>query len=155
MQQAEQCFKSAVDLWFYAVIAFVIITLGATIIPNLSVLQEQMSTAGLIILFAGLLLGIGLPIWMLFSTYYIVTPDTLIVRCAPFRWTIPRAEITAIVPSRSLLSSPALSLKRLEISYANSRAILVSPRDEAGFRQCTGLHPLTTLETSHDRHAND
>ena len=50
----------------------------------------------------------------------------------PFRWRVPIDAITAITPTRSALSSPALSLDRLRIEYGE-RAILVSPIYKEGF----------------------
>jgi len=50
------------------------------------------------------------------------------------RWRIPAREITRITPTRSLTSSPALSLDRLRIEYDGGRqAVLVSPVDQDAF----------------------
>ena len=46
-----------------------------------------------------LLLGWGLPLWMLVATDYTVTEDALKVRCGPFRWTVRRADVEAITPN--------------------------------------------------------
>lgn len=69
---------------------------------------------------------------VVFPTNYTIGPDALIVRSGVIRSSIPYQEIQAIRASGSWLSSPALSLDRLEIAYGNSRT-LISPRDRAGF----------------------
>lgn len=69
---------------------------------------------------------------VVFPTRYTIGPDALIVPSGIIRSSIPYQEIQAIRPSGSWLSSPALSLDRLEIAYGNSRT-LISPLDRAGF----------------------
>ena len=54
--------------------------------------------------------------------------DTLVAK-----WKIPVADIVGVTPSRNPLSSPALSMDRLNISYGKRKFILVSPEDKAGF----------------------
>ena len=72
--------------------------------------------------------------WLVLTTKYTVTQDTLLVQSGPFRWRIAKSEITQIVPSKSMLSSPALSLDRLRIDYAAGRkSVLISPQDQEGF----------------------
>jgi hypothetical protein len=74
-----------------------------------------------------------LAIWITFTTYYELEHDALVAHSGPFSWRIPLAQITAVRPSNSLLSSPAMSMDRLEITYGSGRSILVSPLDKAGF----------------------
>lgn len=80
-----------------------------------------------------LLLGAGLPLWVLFATHYRFEADTLCVRCGPFSWRVPLNEVRAVTSSRSALSGPALSPDRLRIDYGRGRTLLVSPADRAGF----------------------
>ena len=65
-------------------------------------------------------------------TYEIRDTD-LLVRSGPFRWKINLEDIRSIQPSHSLISSPALSLDRLEIRYGSGQVILISPKDHAAF----------------------
>ncbi|MBC6609826.1 PH domain-containing protein [Hymenobacter sp. BT507] len=76
-------------------------------------------------------------IWLLRSTYYEVQPQTQMLRVVsgPLTWQIPVTSITRIKPSHNVLSSPALSLDRLKISYNRYDEILVSPRDKADFME--------------------
>ncbi len=66
------------------------------------------------------------------STYYLIDAGTLVIRSSVFSWRVPIAEIRSITPTRSALSSPALSLDRLRIEYGG-KAIMVSPVDRRRF----------------------
>ena len=94
---------------------------------------------GLIIIGGTAIFTLGLPIWMLLSTYYQVGEHELKVRCGPFVWRIDRSSIQSIKPSRTLLSSPALSLDRLEIRYGDHRSIMVSPLSREAFIEDLGV----------------
>lgn len=67
------------------------------------------------------------------NTYYEVGTDELRVVSGPFRWKIPLSEITDIRPTRNPLSSPALSMDRLKVSYGKRKSVLISPADKEGF----------------------
>ncbi|MGZ8797288.1 MAG: PH domain-containing protein [Thermoanaerobaculia bacterium] len=69
---------------------------------------------------------------LLRSTYYIIDGDTLIIRSSFLKWRVPIAKILSVTPTRSPVSSPALSLDRLAILYDGKR-ILVSPQDKRRF----------------------
>jgi uncharacterized protein YcbX len=45
---------------------------------------------------------------------------------------VPLKSVTALRASRSLLSAPALSLDRIEVSYGSKR-VVISPRDRIAF----------------------
>ncbi|MCC5863097.1 MAG: PH domain-containing protein [Gammaproteobacteria bacterium] len=128
-------FRSAVDHWFYLVL------LGSGAIIFVSVLPllhtghpEQMLVA---LLATGL--GLGLPLWLLLTTRYIVDGAVLEVRSGPCQWRIMRRQITSVRASRSTMAAPALSLNRLEIRYGNGQCLLVSPADREGFLRCLGF----------------
>jgi len=73
-------------------------------------------------------------------THYTIAHGELRVVSGPFRRTIPLSEITGIEPTRNPLSSPALSLDRLKVSYGDGKYVLISPADKTGF--------LSSLENS-------
>lgn len=132
-------FRSAIDWWFYAVIVVSGIVVAVAVFPLLKSGQTgQVVVAGVMALIA-----VGLPVWLLLSTYYRVEAGSLEVRSGPFRWTIALSEIEQVRGSRSVLSSPALSLNRLEVRYGRGASILLSPRDRQGFLNAIG-HPLRT-----------
>lgn len=93
----------------------------------------QQSAREVLVLSPALLIGAGLPLWILAATDYTLEAGELRARSGPFRWRVPLRDITAITPTRSLLSSPALSLDRLRIDYGRGRALMISPADRQGF----------------------
>lgn len=129
----SQSFKSAVDWWYYAVLILVPLSLLSQI-PSFSDPDE------LRWLLAVGLLATALPVWLLLSTRYIVSAELLLVKSGPFRWRIPRAEIHSVETSRSVLSSPALSLDRLRIDYGAGKFVLVSPAQRNAFIEALAVN---------------
>ena len=79
-------------------------------------------------------------IWLVLTTKYSIEETTLKIQSGPFTWQIEKREITKVTPTRSIISSPALSLDRLRIDYASGRSsILVSPKDKVGFVKALGI----------------
>jgi hypothetical protein len=71
---------------------------------------------------------------MMLNTYYTITGTALHLRSGFLvNITIDINTIKSIAPSHTLLSSPALSLDRLEINYNTYDSIAVSPKDKTGF----------------------
>ncbi len=128
-------FRSAVDGWFTLVIAGSAVIIAVSVLPLLRTGEPAQVLVGLLIT----ALGLGLPVWLLLTTRYIIDGSVLEVRSGPFRWRIIRRQITAVRASRSMLSAPALSLDRLEIRYGNGQSLLVSPADREGFLRCLGF----------------
>lgn len=122
-------FKSAVDWWYYVI---VLVTSGAALLAVVPVIGT--GRPGSIVFGATLLLvTAGLPLWLLFTTEYEIAQQMLKIRSGPFRWSIPVASISSVADSHSVISSPALSLRRLKVSYGRGKTILVSPADRDGF----------------------
>ena len=65
---------------------------------------------------------------------YILDEDRLSIRCGIFRFKLNLAEIERIEKSRSWMSGPALSLKRVLV-VSNGRAYLISPMNRDDFIQ--------------------
>ena len=127
-------FKSAVDLWLLVIVALVvIISLGVSVC-----LVLQRSPAGYLRVIGVLAVGIGLPLWLLYTTQYVVKDEVLRIQSGPFKWTIPITSISQIVETSNPLSSPALSLRRLKITYGESKTVIVSPKDREGFLKAIG-----------------
>lgn len=122
----NRVFKSAVDNWYY------VLMVAVPIIVVVPAFFTTLTTDDYLALGIALIAA-TLPVWLLFTTDYQINRQELLIRSGPFRWNIRRADIQKVEPSRSLLSSPALSLDRLQITYGNNRRILVSPRDKEGF----------------------
>lgn len=128
-------FRSKIGWWYWATIVFVVVAMAYALIVTLN---SASSGVELAVLTLSALVGIGLPVWLAFSTRYQVNDSDLVVRSGPFRWTIPRNSITTIRRSRSILSSPALSLDRLEIEYSGGEKLHISPDDQDGFLAAIG-----------------
>jgi len=126
-------FNSKIDLWLLVVL---LLFAAVCLFPALRMLGAGTGIA--MRAFAVLLLLIAaLPVWLIAATHYVLTDTALEVRSGPFRWRVRLDEITAITPTRSPLSSPALSLDRLRIDYGRGRSIMISPEPRQAF-----LHQL-------------
>lgn len=88
--------------------------------------------AGQPILAIVLSLPIALVAWIALTTKYAITADHLAIRCAFLTSRIPLQTITKVRPTRTILSAPALSLDRLEITHDAGIAV-ISPRDRERF----------------------
>ncbi len=122
-------FRSKVDAWL------VVILVAAAVAALAAAASAFRQASGMALLapVAVVAFGAALPIWILASTAYVVEGGALHVRSGPFSWRIPVSSITNIEPTRSLLSSPALSLERLRVEYGPGKSILVSPADQQAF----------------------
>ena len=127
-------FPSAVDKWFY-VFAFGLPL--ALVAANLHLLSQQLLVTDVVMLTIAVA-AVLLPLWLLFSTTYVVEGERLVIRSGPFQWCVVLADIKAVRSTRSPMAAPALSLDRLELQYGNGRRILVSPRDRKGFLRAIG-----------------
>ena len=126
----ESRFSSKIDGWL---IPIIVLSVGGLVAALIAVMATptpwpiRLLVAGATVLVTVLLLTI------LKSTYYLVSDTDLRIVSGPFKWTIPLGDIDDITPSRNPLSSPALSIDRLKISYGKKKFVLVSPEDKAGF----------------------
>lgn len=75
----------------------------------------------------------ALILWCWFGTYYEINGGQLKIVGGPFRWKIDIMMIMSIRKTRNPLSSPALSLNRLELQYGKWGTILISPKNEEQF----------------------
>lgn len=126
-------FESAVGWWYYLIIILVAGSLWFSFVPQIKTGQASPVFAVLVIL-----LALGLPLWLLFSTFYRVENGILHIRSGPASWKIKVSEIHSAEPSHSLWSSPALSLNRIKLIYGQGKHILVSPKDHQAFLKAIG-----------------
>lgn len=90
----------------------------------------------LVLIFTPLNVFIIIPIWL--NTYYLLKDGELLVKCGLLSFKkIDCDSITKVTETRNPVSSPALSLDRLEITYklrsGSTKHIIVSPKDKVGF----------------------
>jgi len=122
-------FRSKVDTW----LSCVLLIAAAMALRAAATTLRQDSGTGLLVAVVLVLIGAILPMWILLGTVYSVESGTLRIRSGPFSWRIAVESIRAIEPSRSPVSSPALSLERLRVEYGAGKWVLVSPADQRAF----------------------
>ncbi|AIE59171.1 PH domain-containing protein [Bacillus methanolicus] len=79
-------------------------------------------------------------LWMWLTTYYVLDESNLVIKYGPFKKIIPLNTIKSVKKSMNPLSSPALSLKRLEIVYSQNNMVLISPKDRDEFMKILSKH---------------
>lgn len=125
----ETIYRSKVGVWFYLAIG---VAGGAVLLATWQIVQAR-GAVGIVAISPALIIGLGLPIWMLMSTCYTVTATQLLIKCGPLRVQVPISEISRITPTSNMLSSPALSLDRLLIEYSRGKSVMISPKNKEAF----------------------
>jgi len=124
-------FESKRDLWLILVLRIMplvlLVAVGAVWYQQHGDMRGPIAGAAVVIAFE-LILSES----VLRSTYYRIDNGTLVIRSSYITWRVPIAEIRSVTPTRSALSSPALSLERLRIEYGR-KTILVSPDNPERF----------------------
>lgn len=122
-----------------------VVLVGAAVVLLLSAAKEWSQASG--VAAAVMVVALGAPalltLWVLAATTYTVGRSTLRIRSGPFTWRIAISSITGITPTRSILSGPALSLRRLRVEYGPRRSVLISPADQQGFLRAIGSSKRT------------
>ena len=128
-------FKSKIDWWLYLLLIFlpfqsvgVLIYLYAQGDPN-----AWADWIGVFIV-AGIYGG------LLFSLYYELEEDALLIRFGMVRSRVAYKDITLVEPTRSLISSPALSLDRIQIHSKTDLGTIISPKDKSLFIETLANH---------------
>lgn len=123
--------KSAVDWWWGGLVigVAVLLLVSAAIVP-----QE-----GRLGIFAAVLPVVALILWMILGTYYEFHDEHLFCRCGPFFERIPYDKIKSARLTRNLLSSMALSSRRIEIRQHGkgyfTGTTMISPVNKEDFLQ--------------------
>lgn len=84
----------------------------------------------------GVFVSLVIPIfilWIWLTTYYVLDDSNLVIRYGPFKKIIPLNLIKSVKKTINPLASPALSLKRLEITYGQYNNVLISPKNREEF----------------------
>lgn len=123
----DMTFPSRIDAWLALAAAG---GLAAALAGGLTALDTNPDQA----LFAFGLAGFMLLLTALvgWPCRYTLTDDHLLIRFGVIRQRIPYADITDVAPSRALWAAPAMSLRRVKVSY-RGRFQLVSPRERERF----------------------
>ena len=123
---AATIFPSRVDGWLVAVLLLAVVSPLAAV---------WWAGADMVLALASVLVTLLVCGVLLVPCRYTLESDHLLIRCGLIRQRIAYRDITAITPSRSLWSAPALSLQRVKLSYGRTSSQLVSPRERAVFIQ--------------------
>jgi hypothetical protein len=122
-----QWFPSKVDWWLglLLVVAPAVTLIATLTAPPSERLEGLLGTAVLAAVYLGLV----------FPMSYGLTDSELIVRHGLVRQRIKLADIVEVTPTRNPLSSPALSLDRLRITFGSGmfKKVLISPAAKAEF----------------------
>ena len=126
-------FQSKRDVWIVALIW------AGALLSVFGALAQLTATAPFLFK-AAMLVFLGsaayFMLWVHYSIDYPLTDEKLLIRCGPFRFSVPLAEIDSVSPSHNPLSSPAGSLDRLLIKWnAERKRILISPLRKTEFLQ--------------------
>jgi hypothetical protein len=129
-------FPSKKDWWIYPVFLGVIIAVFTPL-----VMDKDLSS-----IWTGIPITLLL-IWIWFTTYYVIQENSLIVRSAFIHKIIPIHDIKSIRKTFNPLSSPALSLNRLEIQYGTYNRVLISPENREQFlEELVKLNPSIRID---------
>ena len=115
----------------YTLLIVVFVVFFGSLIPNF--IYDGFSnvmfttTAGLIVMY-------GLILHMFFNTTYTIDQQMLHIRCGFFRYKpINIMNMKKISKSSSIISSPAASFDRIEISYGKFDELIISPKHKLKF----------------------
>uniref|UniRef100_UPI000255B921 PH domain-containing protein n=1 Tax=Microbulbifer agarilyticus TaxID=260552 RepID=UPI000255B921 len=131
-----QEFQSKVDTWLAVIIWGSVIF--SMVIAIYLLLVQPISGTNLTIVATICAFGVILPVWIMLSTNYIVADGLLRIHSGPFSWSVPVDEISAVTATHNTLSSPALSLDRIRITYSSGKSIMVSPKEKNEFLSAIG-----------------
>ena len=124
-------YSSKRDWWLSLVIWG---SVAACVYASVDFMEQNGETIATALFALFMVLAIGFMGWIYLDTWYRIDRRELHARCGPFRHTIKLRDIGSVVPTRSPLSSMALSLDRLAVR--NRRGIMVmmiSPKDQETF----------------------
>lgn len=140
-------YASKIDWWLALVIcipplAAASVLVSALVAGNTSSLIVGAVTAGFV-----LCLYVGL----LFPLRYGITASELVIQHGLIRRRISTIDIASVTPTRNPLSSPALSLDRIDIRYGEGFLghVLISPADREAFLE--ELLQATSLRREGDK----
>lgn len=104
--------------------------------PLIQVGIKQGVDQSFVLVVLGLVVFYGLILHMLYHTKYVIQGNQLKVFSGFIRFKpIDIHAIKKIEKTSNIISAPAASLDRIEVSYGRFDSLIISPRDKAGFAQ--------------------
>ncbi|MGB6153743.1 MAG: PH domain-containing protein, partial [Pricia sp.] len=139
----------------FGILGFITIIFG--LIIGFMVYQNEppkaiLSVSGILLIVYGFCLHLN------FSTEYTIADDGILkIKCGIFyNKNFEINKIKSVAKSNNLISSPAPSLDRIELTYGKFDTIIISPRDKIGFaEELIRINPdienkLAELKTHHN-----
>jgi hypothetical protein len=122
-------YPSKIDWWLGILLAL------APVISVVALIGTLLAGTGVAVALGGLLLLVGVIFGLVLPMRYGIDEEFLVVRHGLIRQRILLKDIVEVVPSRSPLSSPALSLDRLKIRFGQGyfKSAMISPALKAEF----------------------
>jgi len=115
----------------YTLLIVIFIVFFGPLIPN--IIHEGLSN-NMIMITLGLFVVYGLILHMFFNTTYTIDQKMLHIRCGFFRYKpINIMNMKKISKSSSIVSSPAASFDRIEITYDKFDELIISPKHKLKF----------------------
>ena len=137
----EKVYKSKVARWYLCICIGIVAAFVVTLF-----LCYQFTLILLIdVIFLGA--GVAMMLDILFHTDYTIREDRLYIRCGVlFRMTLPIAKITEITHKSTIMSSPALSAKRIGIRHGRRNWVYISPQNQEDFiSDIKSINPNITI----------
>ena len=123
---------------YYSKVSFTLVGFIFLVIfgPLIQVGIKQGVDQSFVFLLLGLVVFYGLILHMLYNTKYVIQGNQLKVFSGFIRFKpIDIQAIKKIEKTSNIISAPAASLDRIEVSYGRFDSLIISPRDKAGFAQ--------------------
>lgn len=128
-------YQSKIDLWLVLILALI----SGFLSYSLYGLLLNESWGVVLLLSSAILCMVMYCIWLpFFNTHYTLTEHSLEIRSMYFVWHIRLEHIQSVQTCVSFMSSPALSIQRVEIIYVVHglhENIYISPKDRLAFCQ--------------------
>ncbi len=125
----NKVYRSKIDTWLGIVLGGVPL---ASLVAVWQLIHAPIPGRGLIAVVI-LLLGVCLPLSLLFFTTYTIDDRLLRIRSGLFTWHVALDSISKITATNDPVSSPALSLDRIRIEYGTGKSVAVSPLKKDDF----------------------
>jgi hypothetical protein len=123
----DATYRSRIDAWLV-----IIVVAGVAVALMQAVLLHERAPVAALVALGVAIFTVAVVMVMTLPCRYELQSDHLLIRCGLIRQRIAYADITGIAPSRSMVAAPALSLRRVKISFRHGEQ-LVSPREREDF----------------------
>ena len=137
----EKVYKSKVAKWYL----WTCIGVVAALIGTLFLCYQSTWVLLIDVVFIGI--AVALMFDILFHTDYTIKGEKLYIRCGILiHMTLPINKIREIAHKSTVLSSPALSAKRIGIRYGLKNWVYISPKDQDDFiSTLKSINPQITI----------